>query len=725
MITKIHMKKVASYSNPTELTTNKRINLIYGLNGTGKSTISNFLYKPDHNDFSHCTIEGAKDKKILTYNQSFIEDYFYEDKNLKGVFSLSKENKEIEEKLIALNKELTELTNKNEDLVDSIAKTKEKYEHEKSSASDVTWEIRQQYSGGDRVLEYCLEGLRGQKIKLFDYIYQIEKPHKEPEKSITDIKKQVEELSGETASTYEPILEISLDIESIESNNIFTTSIVGNDNSAIASLINKLNNSDWVKQGLSHITVPEDGKRETCPFCQENTITKSLSEEIHGYFDEAYEDAINEIASLFEKYQTSTSVLLSIKEIKDIPPAKDYFPELEKNYKILTDLAHQNINTIQRKIDKPSDAFSLISTKEAINAVNKIISLINKNIDEHNIRINNSDSERQKLKNEFWSFMRWKYDQTISRWINSSSADTETIKNLNVNLSANTDNIKNKKTKISNLQRQTVNIDDAINSINNSLTQLGITDFSITKHDEILYKIVRNGKDDANFTSLSEGEKMVISFLYFCELCRGKQSADEVSTGKIVVIDDPISSLSHIFIFNIAQLLKTEFFRSDDFEQVFILTHSLYFFYELTDPKHERREENQNLYRLVKNSDGSHINSMKYEEIQNDYQSYWVIALDKNQPPALIANSMRNIIEYFFNFVQKADFSNVIQKPELQENRFQAFCRYVNRESHSLGQNIFDFKEFDYDDFREAFRLVFETTGYPEHYNKMEKVLST
>ena len=115
---------------------------------------------------------------------------------------------------------------------------------------------------------------------------------------------------------------------------------------------------------------------------------------------------------------------------------------------------------------------------------------------------------------------------------------------------------------------------------------------------------------------------------------------------------------------------------------------------------------------------------MKYEEVQNDYQSYWVIVTDPNQPPALIANCMRNIIEYFFNFVQKADLSNVIQKPELQENRFQAFCRYISRESHSLGQNIFDFKEFNYDDFREGLKLVFDATGYEEHYKKMTKVLS-
>ena len=114
---------------------------------------------------------------------------------------------------------------------------------------------------------------------------------------------------------------------------------------------------------------------------------------------------------------------------------------------------------------------------------------------------------------------------------------------------------------------------------------------------------------------------------------------------------------------------------------------------------------------------------MSYEEVQNDYQSYWSVVTDSAQPPALIANCMRNIVEYFFNFVQKQDLSNVIQMPELQENKYQAFCRYITRESHSLGQNIFDYKEFDYESFREGLKLVFEATGYIEHHDKMIQVL--
>ncbi|WP_421197076.1 AAA family ATPase, partial [Aeromonas jandaei] len=282
--------------------------------------------------------------------------------------------------------------------------------------------------------------------------------------------------------------------------------------------------------------------------------------------------------------------------------------------------------------------------------------------------------------------------------------------------------VKTKDTERAEYQKSTINIDDAITNINQGLIDIGITDFSIEKYEQDLYRIVRTDSNHKIFSSLSEGEKMIISFLYFRELFRGKQSATEGKLKKIAIIDDPVSSLSHIFVYNIGQLIKNDFFNSKEVEQVFVLTHSLYFFYELADANHTRRNMNQNLFRLSKNAHGSLINQMTYEEIQNDYQSYWSVINDDKQPPALIANCMRNIIEYFFNFVQKSDLSNVMQKPELKNVRFQSFLRYINRESHSLGQNIFDFKEFNYSDFKEGLRLIFEHTGYPEHYNKMSKI---
>lgn len=317
--------------------------------------------------------------------------------------------------------------------------------------------------------------------------------------------------------------------------------------------------------------------------------------------------------------------------------------------------------------------------------------------------------------------MRWEYAQTLSSYAESlkdleteSSSASKAVDDIEMAVKSSTANI-------SSLRKQTVNIDESIQSINEALLEIGIDGFTVLKHGENLYRIARSGEKKNAFHSLSEGEKTVISFLYFVELCKGQKTASAVPLDKIVVIDDPISSLSHIYVFNIGQLIKRIFINSSTYKQVFVLTHSLYFFYELTLTNKEQRDEKQHLFRVVKNGAGSSITPMRYEEIQNDYQSYWSIVKDPATPPALIANCMRNIIEYFFNFVQKKDFNNVFQIPALSSDRFKTFYRYMNRESHSLGQNIFDIKEFDHQVFKDGLKIIFSECGYLEHYNAMTK----
>lgn len=718
------MKGVASYKSEVTLETDKKVNIIYGLNGTGKSTISNFLYDHTNPCFDSCSADVGANEKALVYNQKFIHDYFYESEDIKGVFSLSKENKEIEEKLKSAETELTALTKKLTKIEARKLTEEEKLRTEKTKATTKTWEIKTQYTGGDRVLEYCLKGLRGNKDSLFDSISLINKPDSKPTRDIAAVKKDVEAISGKTAQPYEELLSIEFGGKDVESNKVFNQIIVGNEDSPVSELIKQLSNSDWVRKGLEYLPTPSDESSEQCPFCQEATITKSISESIKGYFDVSYDDSINLISSLLESYENAAESITSIDSMESHPIAKKKFAKLKLQHEILTKLISDNISSMKTKISTPSTKVNLSLTDEAVNEFNEIISIINTDVKLHNYRLNDADNELMKLKEEFWLIMRWDYDQTISNWNTNKAECNKAIKTTKSEILSVTTKIKGKRSEITTLQKSTVNIETAIENINNGLTHLGITDFSIAKHSDALYRLQRQGDSEAEFTSLSEGEKMIISFLYFCEICRGRQSANEASVKKIIVIDDPISSLSHVFVFNVAQLLKIDFFNNAHYEQVIVLTHSLYFFYELADANHKRRKETQKLYRLTKNNDGSTINKMKYEEIQNDYQSYWTVITDKNQPPALIANCMRNIIEYFFNFVQKADLSNVIQKPELQDNRYQAFCRYINRESHSLGQNIFDFKEFDYDDFREGLKLFFEITGYSEHYNKMTKALT-
>ena len=721
MISEVRMSLVASFRDTTSLRTDKKINLIYGLNGTGKSTLSDFLYRPDESRFAKCKILPEDTDAIVVYNQSFIRDIFYESDSLKGIFSLSKENKAAEEKISKARKQIATLQESLSSKLQEIKKAQEAFDKNKNDAVNAIWEIKTNYCGGDRVLEYCLDGLKGQKEKLFAHVLSLPKPSDEPQIAIPQLKKDVEALKDTAVKPLEELPKLGFADHSVESNPILSKAIVGNADSAIAKLIEELENSDWVKEGLKYLPKEIGEKASRCPFCQEDTITAVLVQNIMDYFDEAYTEDVTTLSSLEEKYRASIENMPGASVYANHSLAANFRTEIEKLHSDCLQLLEANLRKLASKTKNPRWGIILENSKPAFNAFNEVISQVNAKIRKHNANIADREASLEALKSNFWELMRWQYDQTVSRYsIDKEEADTK-IAALSAEKSKIEDKIDKQNDAISDAQKETVNIEQAVESINGRLCDLGIEDFSIKKHSDTLYRIVRQGDPSDIFHTLSEGEKMIISFLYFCELSLGRLSTDDTSTRRIAVIDDPISSMSHVYIFNVGQLIRRLFFQSHSFTQVLVLTHSLYFFYELTDTNHERRKENQKLFRMVKNSAGSQIQEMKYEEIQNDYQAYWAVVNDPNQPPALLANCMRNIIEYFFNFVKKKDLNNVFQMPELQDTKYQAFCRYVNRESHSLGQNILDLKEFDYAVFREGLRLVFEKTGYSDHYNAMSK----
>ena len=110
MLKKIVLKNCASYGeNGSHLETNKAINLIYGLNESGKTTIANYLSNQENKDFKDCTCDFSDNKdppKIYVYNENFIEKNFREgDGNLKGVFSLSENSIETNDSIRKIEEE--------------------------------------------------------------------------------------------------------------------------------------------------------------------------------------------------------------------------------------------------------------------------------------------------------------------------------------------------------------------------------------------------------------------------------------------------------------------------------------------------------------------------------------------------------------------------------------------------------------------------------------------
>ena len=712
------MANVASYKNPTTLETDKKTNLIYGLNGTGKSTISNFLYDRSNPDYGACSLACDPADEIIVYNQKFVSEFFHEDDRLKGVFTLSKENKDAETKINAQQELLKQLEidkNKFSEGVDTVrTNIKKRYQE----AELATWKIKKDYAGGDRVLEFCLMGLMGSKTTLFDHISKLPAPDSKPEYNIEILRSELELLKDGSGVFQLPFPLMSFSGVAVESDPIFDKIIVGNENSVVAEMIKRLGNTDWVREGIKYLPHEPDF---SCPFCQKDTITEDVISHLTDYFDKSYLADIAYLKTAFSTYTEAVNLLPYPDELENSPFALEDRADYIATSQALKNRLQSNLDLIQSKIKIPSNVVALVETVELIKSLNEVIKKINTKVDSHNYLITNRDSAKSDIKNKFWDRLRWDYDQTIKGNGDFRLSEELKLPGLGKSLEEIGSKMETSNSIIREQQGKSVNIEAAINSINSSLQDLGIDSFEIVKSSETLYRVVRPGQKNGEYHTLSEGEKTIITFLYFVELCKGLSSADSVKGKRIVVIDDPISSLSHIFIFHVGRMIKNEFCLSRSFDQVFILTHSLYFFFEMTEIDKEKRAAAQNLFRVSKNANGSNLQAMGYSEIQNDYQAYWSVLKDPNQHPALLSNCMRNIIEYFFSFVRKQEFGTVFQMAALKPNKFQAFNRYMNRESHSLAQNLIDLKDFDHEVFMEGLKILFVELGYEEHYKAMMK----
>ncbi|HHQ4573365.1 TPA: AAA family ATPase, partial [Aeromonas veronii] len=547
MITNIVLDNVASYRSKTELKTEKKVNIIYGLNGSGKSTFSNYFYNSENTKYQQCSHIGTHET-VLVYNQKFIQDNFYAKDTLNGIFSLSKENKEAKEKVEEITLELDKISQDKKQLQKDIDELRSKIAQAKENAQNKTWEIKTNYAGGDRVLEFCLKGKMGGKEPLFNHLCSIPLPTSKPSKTIANLKEEASAIDGELAIKHTQLK--NLGMFNLPSEDLISLNeiIVGSEDSPVSKLISTLKNSDWVSEGLKYLE-KIDGPQ--CPFCQSETITDELAKQIHDYFDETYIESVNNIKSIQARYNSIIDGIPSLDDYKESQFSTEYIVKLNEYHARLTKETSANLELIKQKIANPSLQVTLTDVSSPVKQFNLVIDSINKLINEHNARIDNSTNELNRIKDEFWNILRYEYDQTVSSFNDIQKITSKAITDKTKEETAIIVLEEAKDAERAEHQKSTVNIDDAILNINQGLIDIGITDFFIEKHESELYKIVRTGSNSKIFSSLSEGEKMIISFLYFRELIRGKQNATEGKLKKIAIIDDPVSSLSHIFVYNI------------------------------------------------------------------------------------------------------------------------------------------------------------------------------
>lgn len=714
MIDSIHIKSVASYDeNGAEIQNLKKLNFFFGANGTGKSTIARYLYNfaLAEGEKEYCFLKSTQNgfdstkETIKVFDADYVSRNFYNNDSLDGVFSLNEKNEAIDK----------EITNKEADIkcIDSEEKSKE--ENKKKLVDELEKKFKDTYekvfgyrnefkfaSAPEAAIKYgnnkkafyeALSSKQYSNVRTFDEL-------KNDYNTIFDSK--IKEITKKLDNSKITKLQ---DVEK-KLNELLDKVIVGKEDVPIKQLIDKLNNKSWVERGQEFVQSSE-GK---CPFCQQD-LTEGFKQQLKLLFDEEYKNSINEIKQLKTQYESIADDF--IRNVNSLLQEYDE-SHIVLNFKTKVDTSiKNNLAIIDSKLLAPNEKKQL----QSVSTLQTDVTVINQRIKENNDIVSNRKKRINQYNEEVLCYLAVKAKNDIYRFKIKKTIIEKQIQECETKINS----LKTRRSRITGdletLRQQTVNTKDAVERINILLKTAGFDNFYI---DEISfenniskYRILRE-KTDTNsaFKTLSEGEKNFIAFLYFYQQCLG-YSKDESTLKKIIVIDDPVSSMDSQVLFfvnsliqklvdykynkNIQILSNRQYrneFSNENLSQVFILTHNIYFFKEVT---FEKRNfcKNTSFYIVKKQNGNTQIEWYEKNPIKDDYTLLWDEIKrykdDNNTSSIFISNTMRRIIESYLNFVcDNKDVWSVLSNFDTKSDDYIAvysLLTEINDSSHCIIPN--------------------------------------
>jgi wobble nucleotide-excising tRNase len=241
------------------------------------------------------------------------------------------------------------------------------------------------------------------------------------------------------------------------------------------------------------------------------------------------------------------------------------------------------------------------------------------------------------------------------------------------------------------------------------------------------YKLIRSDGADARKT-LSEGERTFVTFLYFYHLLRGSTTASGVTSERIVVIDDPVSSLDSDVLFIVGSLIKQLFkdvrAKGSTIRQVFILTHNVHFHKEITfDP--QRSSDNamahESFWVVRKPDHFSKVERHEQNPIKTSYQLLWSELRRTPLPTLTLQNTLRRILENYFKILGGVDTGVLLSKFDgLEKVQCQSLISWVNDGSHYTQDDLYlAIGERTAANYMRIFYKIFKAADHLAHYKMM------
>ena len=729
------MRNCATYiAHGGSMTDCQKINFVYGANGSGKSTISNYLQNCNDTMFSDCEIkwDSTIHPDIVVYNRKFREQNFSNNSDIAGVFTLGQATIEDIKRLDELKEQRKQRKSQFDRDSESYKKRDALRMKNRDDFKETIWNVilRDQ---GQQFLE-AFSGSRKSKERFLEQVLERYKNRNPNICSLRDLESRKITLFGkkpEVCAEFVFKIDSTIDeINRIERDPIFQRVVAGNNDIPVRALIQSLNNGDWVNRGRQYVT-----KSNVCPFCQKPTIDEDFRKQIEAFFSGEYDRCMTHIGTLYRDYERNTQSTISalesiVADTNKCTVGKLDIVKFTERIQLLDEVYKRNLTEITEKKREPGKLVALKYTSDIIAELTNAVSTANKSIAEHNQMVANFRSEHKKLVDDVWDYFLDQQDALISGYLSDDQASAKALAGMQKKLISLKTELDQLKQQIVEAGRNVTSVQPTVDEINRSLVAYGFNNFYIapSSQNANMYQIKRPDGTSASNT-LSEGEETFITFLYYLQLAKGSVNAATVSNRKILVIDDPICSLDSTILYVVSamvkELIKEVKSGESNIEQIFILTHNIFFHKEASFVNGRTLTETTVNYWIIrKNENESTITAYGQENpISTTYEMLWKELKSSNQMSLIsMQNTMRRIIENYFSMLgnNKEDF--VINSFASVED--QVICRslfhWINDGSHSIPDDLYySVHSASPEKYKKKKKKVFEVTGHIAHYNMM------
>jgi len=730
MIESISITGTATFgANPETLDGLSQFNFIYGANGTGKTTISRVI--ADARAFSLCKVVWKRGTPLqpMVYNRDFVDRNFNPSVDLKGIFTLGEKQADTLAKISTAKVELDVVAKNIERLtislqgVDGTGGKKGELAALELELKDKCWAQKQKH---DAKLRGAFEGFRGSAEKFKGKLVLEWSMNSATLVTLEELEKRAAVIFGAAPTTEQVVAGIdATNAIAHESDPILGKRVIGKDDVDIAAMIKRLGNSDWVRAGRVFYDV-NDG---VCPFCQQDTADL-FAQSLNEYFDETFENDSKAIEDLVTNYKTdSTRFQQQVASILAAPSRFLDQEKLEAEKGLLDSIFTINIQRINQKKKEPSQVVELESISNVVAAIKTIIDSANVLIAEHNRMVANLTQERNTLTAQVWRYLLdHELKDYLAKYKSTKEALDKAVTAMNFQIVTAKDDLTRKAAGIRELEKQVTSVQPTIDEINALLSSFGFKGFLLAKAASgTCYKLVRPDGSDARET-LSEGEKTFVTFLYFYHLLKGSDSETGMTTDRVVVFDDPVSSLDSDILFIVGSLIKGLFeeIRTGvgQVKQVFVLTHNVYFHKEVTF--NARRDKvaclsEETFWVVRKPGDVSKIDKHPSNPIKTSYELLWAEVRKADRTNLTIQNTLRRILENYFKILGRVDLDKIC---EMFEGKEKLLCKslvsWVHDGSHYIQDDLYvSIDEAMVEAYLMVFEAIFYKMKHEAHYQMM------